>query len=100
MRAFRPFVLVSVGAASSVAACLAPEEQTANQGDAVTGGKSEDNSPLVFLNSRTEVGRSGCVGTMLSERFAVTTRACASKDLLVKRASEDKDRTSAIKELY
>jgi MYXO-CTERM domain-containing protein len=97
-----PFLLLSLTVTASLAAaCLAPEDDEAEeQGDAVTGGKSEDDTPLVYLTSRAEPFRVTCVGTMLNDRMAVTSAACANRDFLVKRAAKDKKTVSAIRQVH
>jgi MYXO-CTERM domain-containing protein len=97
-----PFLLLSLTVTASLAAaCLAPEDEEADEsGEAVTGGKSSDDTPLVYLTSRAEPFKVSCVGTMLNDRIAVTTRGCANKDFLVKRADKDKRTTSAIRQVH
>jgi MYXO-CTERM domain-containing protein len=98
-----PVLLLSLVVSASVAvACAAPEsESTDDQTGAVTGGKSEDNSPLVLLLTSAEAtGAPACVGTMLSERIVVTEKKCAKRELVVKRAAADAKTTSRIKAIH
>jgi len=92
---------LAVSASLGVACVATEEESSEEQGDAVTGGEEKGGTPLVYLLSGTNA-RPSCVGTLLSERFAVTTRACAEagRNLLVKRADEDKKSTVRVKQVH
>ncbi len=87
------FVLSLAAGSMGLAGCAAPaaDDGAEDQTQHVTGGTSAVESPVVFLfASAGKDAAPACAGAMLSDKFAVTAKACAKEGLAVGRAY-DKD---------
>ena len=82
-----PLLVASLG----IGACAAPSEGdgTDDQTQHVTGGTGSVESPVVFLFEGTTTESPKCAGAMLSDKMAVTAKACAKEGLIVGRAADE-----------
>jgi hypothetical protein len=95
MRSSLALAALSVIVASSFAVACAPsEEEDDNANDQtqnVTGGSNNVDSPTVYLfESADKAAPPKCAGALLSDKYAVTAKACAKQGMIIGRAA-DKD---------
>lgn len=82
---------VLVALSGSLVACAPADEEGADdQGQQVTGGTTAVESSVVYLFDNADMKSTPrCSGAILSDKYAVTLKACAKEGMTVGRAGDD-----------